>query len=103
MKHTVVFDKCPPNPNAPWFVTRADGAEWHTHTEDDAHAEATYRPGRAKVGEATPQSDPDLFTDAEIRAEVKHLLSLNHRLGTHPLRVEAYGKLLSELQARKGK
>lgn len=59
-----------------------------------------YRPGMARVGEATPQSDPDLFTDAEIMAEVKYLLRLNKKYGTHPLRVAAYVKLLTYLQQR---
>lgn len=53
----------------------------------------TYQPGRSMAGEPTPQSDPDLFTDAEIRAEIGYLLGLNKRYGTHPLRVAAYMRL----------
>lgn len=64
--------------------------------------EGTYKPGRSRVGEATPQSHPDLFTDAEIRAEVRYLLGLNKRYGTHVLRVKAYLTLLDVLKARKG-
>ena len=60
----------------------------------------TYKPGRARVGEPTPQSDPDLFTDAEIRLEIKYLLGLNKRYGTHPLRVAAYLKLDDVLRSR---
>lgn len=59
-----------------------------------------YVPGQALVGEATPQSDPDLFTDAEIVAEMKYLLQLNKRYGTHVLRVDAYNKLGAVLAAR---
>ena len=52
------------------------------------------------VGEATPQSHPELFTDAEIRAEIKYLLRLNKRYGTHILRVNAYLKLDQVLAER---
>lgn len=61
--------------------------------------EGTYRPGYALVGEATPQSHPELFTDAEIRAEIRYLMGLNKRCGTHPLRTAAYlnlGKVLKD-------
>ncbi len=61
----------------------------------------TYKPGTTRVGEPTPQSDPDLFTDAEILAEVKYLLRLNKKYGTHHLRVIAYSKLLHILAERK--
>jgi hypothetical protein len=60
----------------------------------------TYKPGRTLVGEPTPQSDPDLFTDDEIKAEIRYLLGLNRRYGTHVLRVEAYLKLDAVLIAR---
>lgn len=60
-----------------------------------------YKPGQGRVGEPTPQSNPELFTDAEIRAEIKYLLGLNKRYGTHPLRVEAYLKLGRVLAERK--
>ena len=62
----------------------------------------TYKPGRTRVGEPTPQSDPDLFSDDEIKAEIKYLLGLNKRYGTHPLRVGAYLKLDAVLVERKG-
>ena len=64
--------------------------------------EGTYKPGRSLVGEATPQSHPELFTDAEIKAEIKYLLGLNKRYGTHILRVRAYQALDDVLKARKG-
>ena len=59
-----------------------------------------YRPGRALIGEPTPQSDPDRFTDAEIRAEIRYLMRLNKRYGSHPLRTAAYLKLDAVLKAR---
>ena len=59
-----------------------------------------YRPGHARIGEPTPQSDPDKFTDAEIRAEIRYLLRLNKRYGTHPLRVAAYARLDEVLRTR---
>jgi len=61
----------------------------------------TYIPGRARVGEPTPQSDPDLFSDAEILAEVKYLIRTNKRFGSHPLRTIAYTRLLHILEQRK--
>jgi len=63
----------------------------------------SYIPGRARIGDPTPQTDPDLFTDAEIRAEIKYLIRTNKRLGSHPLRTLAYLKLERVLTERKGK
>lgn len=59
-----------------------------------------YRPGMAFVSESTPQSSPELFTDAEILGEVKYLLRLNKIHGTHVLRVAAYLKLERFLRER---
>lgn len=61
--------------------------------------EGKYRPGTARVGEATPQSNPELFTKAECEAEVKYLLRLNKRYGTHPLRVQAYLNVMDAIKA----
>lgn len=61
----------------------------------------TYVPGKSRMGEPTPQSDPELFSDAELLAEVKYLLGLNKRYGSHYLRTSAYAKLLGILTARK--
>lgn len=60
-----------------------------------------YKAGHALVGEATPQSHPQWFTDAEIRGEIKYLLRLNKKYGTHPLRVSAYAKLAVVLADRR--
>ena len=62
----------------------------------------TYVPGNAKIGEATPQSDPDMFTDGEILAEAKYLLRMSNRLGSNVLRTLAYQKLLNILRERGG-
>lgn len=59
-----------------------------------------YRPGHARVGEPTPQSHPDRFTDAELLAEFRYLGRLNGRHGVHPLRVGAQNKLVRELVKR---
>lgn len=59
-----------------------------------------YRPGYARVGEPTPQSDPDMFTVAEIKAEIRHLRKLNDRLGEHPLRTAAALKLAMIVHGR---
>lgn len=68
--------------------------------EASARCEGPYQPGMARVGEATPQSHPDLFTDAEVLAEVKYLLRLNKRHGSNVLRTMAYAKLLGVLADR---
>ncbi len=60
----------------------------------------TYRPGTARIGEPTPQTHPELFTDVEIKAEIRYLLRLNKRYGTHILRVNAYLKLDDVLRER---
>ena len=59
-----------------------------------------YTPGRAYVDGANPQSHPEMFTDAAIKAEIKYLLRLNKRYGTHVLRTVAYTKLLQVLAER---
>lgn len=60
----------------------------------------TYKPGMAHVGQATPQSAPEKFSDAEIRAEIAHLIKLNKRHGSHHLRTAAYVKLQGVLRER---
>jgi hypothetical protein len=60
----------------------------------------TYVPGTARIGEPTPQSHPELFTDAEIQSEVKYLIRMNKRLGSHPLRTMRYLALLRYLDTR---
>lgn len=52
-----------------------------------------YKPGHALVGEPTPQSHPERFSTEDIQAEIRHLLSLNKRYGSNPLRTAAYLKL----------
>lgn len=102
MKHTVTLDPNPPSPAVPWLVRTAWGQEWHAVTEAEGIRQATYRPGYARVGDATPQTHPDLFTDEEIRAEIRYLMALNKRHGTHVLRVKAYTALFAVLAKRKG-
>lgn len=63
-------------------------------------ARSTYKPGHARFGEPTPQSDPDLFSDEDIRAEISYLLGLNRRHGSHHLRTMAYARLLGVLADR---
>lgn len=57
-------------------------------------------PQNAKVGEPTPQTDPDMFDTADIKAEIRYLLSLNRKHGTLSLRVAGIAKLRAELAAR---
>lgn len=61
----------------------------------------SYVPGMARYGEPTPQTDPDLFDDNEIRAEIDYLLSIDKRYGDHPLRAAARLRLFGELVHRR--
>lgn len=63
-------------------------------------ARSAYKPGRSRIGEPTPQSDPDLFSDEDVLAEVKYLIGLNQRYGSHHLRTMAYARLLGVLAER---
>lgn len=60
-----------------------------------------YRPGHARVGEPTPQDSPELFTDAEIQAEIDYLTRLDRRYGAHVLREVARVDLRAVLAARR--
>ena len=60
-----------------------------------------YVPSRRRVGEAGPQTSPELFTDDDIRAEIKYLLGLNKRHGSHPLRTAACTRLTAVLASRR--
>lgn len=64
----------------------------------DRHA---YRPGGTYVGGASPQSNPELFTDEDLTAEIRYLLALNAKHGAHILRIQAYTKLIHVLAARR--
>jgi hypothetical protein len=75
-------------------------AETYDASPDDYRAEV-YWPGESRIGEATPQTNPALFSDAEILAEVKYLMRMNKRLGSHPLRTAAYMRLMRVLEERK--
>lgn len=58
-----------------------------------------YTPGSARVGEPTPQSDPDSFSSEDILAEIKYLMSLN-RKSPNDLRTLAYRRLMDVLKQR---
>lgn len=59
-----------------------------------------YVPGSARWGEPTPQTDPDLFSVEDLRAEMRHLSRLDRRHGTHTLRVLARVRLSVEVARR---
>lgn len=63
---------------------------------------SSYKPGHARMGDPTPQSDPNLFSEEDIKAEIKHLERLDKRLGQHPLRVQARMRLWREIGRRRG-
>lgn len=69
-------------------------------TKDYPTGRSDYNPRTVRVGQQTPQTAPEHFSREDIVAEVKHLLSLNKRHGSHPLRTAAYRKLLAHLEAR---
>ena len=60
-----------------------------------------YRPGHSRIGEPTPQTDPDLFTDDELNAEILYLVALDRRYGEHILRAMARARLFAELVHRR--
>lgn len=59
-----------------------------------------YVPGESRVGEATPQTDPGLFSKDELLSEVKYLLRMNKRYGPHPLRGQAIARLEAAIALR---
>ncbi len=62
-----------------------------------------WKPGTARLGEPSPQSDPELFTDSDLRAEFRYLARLNGRYGLHELRVAAQNALIRALESRGAK
>jgi hypothetical protein len=62
---------------------------------------ADYKPGcRWPANWPTPQTDPDLFTDDQLRAEIRHLAGIDKRHGAHHLRAMARLALTRELAQR---
>jgi predicted Zn-ribbon and HTH transcriptional regulator len=59
-----------------------------------------YKPGSARMGEPTPQTDPDSFSSEDILAEIKYLMRLNKQHGTNHLRTMKYLDLLQILKGR---
>lgn len=62
---------------------------------------SSYDPRRVRVGQPQPQSHPELFSVEDLKAEIKHLETLDRRLGRHPLRAAAKLQLLSAIAARR--
>ncbi len=59
-----------------------------------------YVPELRRAGEDSPQTNPADFSDHEIELEIKYLMRLNKRHGTHPLRTIAYLNLMMVLRER---
>ncbi len=59
-----------------------------------------YSPARARVGDPSPQTDPDAFSSEDILAEIKYLMRANEKYGEHPLRTTTYLRLMRVLQDR---
>jgi hypothetical protein len=59
-----------------------------------------YKPGKARVGDPTPQTHPHLFSDEDIMAEVKHLMRTNRQYGSNPIRTMKYMDLMRTVRER---
>lgn len=65
---------------------------------------AEYIPySRRRLSDISPQSHPELFSDADIMKEVKMLIRMNTKYGSHPLRTIAYTKLEQFIRDRRTK
>jgi hypothetical protein len=63
---------------------------------------ATYVPySRRRVTDLDPQRNPELFSDADLMKEVRMLIRMNTKHGSHPLRTVAYTKLMQFIDERK--
>lgn len=67
---------------------------------DYPRGRSDYRPGASRIGEATPQTDPDLFSTEDIRAEIRYLITADRRYGAHHLRALARLRLATEIAGR---
>lgn len=83
------------------YVTMTDAAP--VGTPEPVPTQPRWKPGSARLGEPSPQSHPEQFTDNDLRAEFRYLARLNGRYGLHELRVAAQNKLIAELESRGGK
>ena len=59
-----------------------------------------YDPARRKMWDPSPQTEPDLFSDVDIRKEIRYLRSLNRRHGEATLRTLAIVRLVRILAER---
>lgn len=64
---------------------------------------SAYRPGHARTHEPTPQTDPDLFSVEDIRAEIRYLTRLDKRYGAHHLRALRRLELTAVIASRRAK
>ena len=60
-----------------------------------------WQPGSARVGEPSPQTHPELFTIADLQAEIRYLTRLDKRYGWHELRAIARQRLWTVIGERK--
>lgn len=61
----------------------------------------TYVPySQRTVNDVDPQRNPELFSDEDLKREIKMLLGMNKRYGTHVLRVAAYLKIAKFIEDR---
>ena len=64
----------------------------------------TYVPSsRRLLTDPDPQKTPELFTDADLLKEIKMLLRMNTRYGSHHLRTMAYIRLQTFINDRRTK
>ncbi len=63
---------------------------------------AVYVPySRRLLTDVSPQKTPERFTDKDIMREVKMLIRMNTRHGSHVLRTVAYTRLTRFIETRK--
>ena len=63
---------------------------------------ATYVPySRRTFSDVDPQRNPELFSDVDLMKEVRMLLRMNKKYGSHVLRTVAYTKLTQFIEDRK--
>jgi hypothetical protein len=65
---------------------------------------ATYVPySRRLINDLSPQTNPERFSDADLRKEIKMLINMNKRYGSHVLRTAAYLRLAQFIEDRNAK
>jgi hypothetical protein len=84
----------------PGEIVQVTNGRMASKTASYPEGRSTYRPGMGRMGEPSPQSNPNQFSSEDILAEIKYLIALNARDGSNVLRTMAYTKLMKVLSDR---